>query len=175
MVDATPLNSFRVRPRFRVGVAAAPELARARVLEALADLPEGVVVRVFPGLVGLHVADAQRHAWSPRLLLNFEPQGDGTTIIEGIYGPETEVWSVFVYGYFFTGMIGVFSAIMGGAQRFIGAYPWAWWATGAMAVLAAGLYVAAQFGQKMGAWQTFQLHQLWQAAEARASLSPSRD
>lgn len=164
MPDSTPLSSFRVRPRFRVRVRAEPEKARARVLEALADLPEGVVVRAFPGLVGLHFADAHRHAWSPRLLLNFDSRPDGTTSIEGVYGPETEVWSVFVYGYFFAGMIGALSAIFGGAQCFIGHYPWAFWVTAAMTALAAGLYGAAQIGQKLGAWETFQLHQLWQTS-----------
>lgn len=150
------------------------ESASARVLEALAGLPEGIVVRAFPGLVGLHVADAQRRTWSPRLLLNFESQRDGTTIIEGVYGPEIEIWSVFLYGYFFTGMIGVFSAILGGAQFFIGSHAWGFWVAGGMAVVAAGLYVAAQFGQKLGAWQTFQLHQAWQAAATRIEVSPSR-
>jgi len=144
------------------------------VVDALsANLPEGLVMRAFPGLVGLHVADEQRRAWSPRLLLNFEAQADGTTMIEGVYGPEIEVWSVFVYGYFFTGMIGVFSAILGGAQLSIGSSPWAFWVTGAMGVSAAGLYVAAQFGQKLGAWQTFQLHQLWQGAAERVGLEPA--
>jgi hypothetical protein len=170
MSDSTPLTSFRVRPRFRVRVAEEAERARARVLEALADLPEGLEVRAFPGLLGLHIADARRKTWSPRLLLHFEPQRDGGTVIEGVYGPETEIWSVFVYGYFFTGMLGMFSAILGGAQFFIGAHPWALWVTVAMAVLAAALYVAAQFGQKLGAWQTFQLHQAWQGAAARVGV-----
>ncbi len=170
MLGSTPLTSFRVRPRFRARVAADPVVAREHVLAALVDLPQGLVVRVVPGLVGLHIADENRHAWSPRLLLNFEAQADGSTLIEGVYGPETEVWSVFVYGYIFTGMIGIFSAILGGAQWFIGSGPWAFWVTAAMAVVAAALYVAAQFGQKLGAWQTFQLHQLWEQAGARAGL-----
>ncbi len=143
-----------------------------RLLEALNDLPEGIVVRAFPGLVGLHIADAQRRAWSPRLLLNFESRPDGSTIIEGVYGPEIEIWSVFLYGYIFSGMIGMFSAILGGAQWFISSYPWALWVTGAMAVVAAGLYLAAQFGQKLGAWQTVQLHQAWLAAAERVEAAP---
>jgi hypothetical protein len=154
-------------------VAAESALVQQQVLEALANPPEGLVVRAFPGLVGLHIADEKRHTWSPRLLLHFEPAQDGTTLIEGVYGPETEVWSVFVYGYFFSGMLGVFSAILGGAQFFIKSPTWAFWITGAMAALAAGLYVAAQLGQKLGAWQTLQLHQAWKNAGVRVGLLPS--
>jgi hypothetical protein len=172
MRGSIPLSSFRVRPRFRVSVPLASEVARARLMEALAGLPEGLVVRNFPGLVGLHISEEQRRFWSPRLLLNFDPQPDGTTCIEGVYGPEIEVWSVFLYGYVFSGMIGVLSGIMGGAQFFINGYPWAFWVTAAMVLLAAGFYLAAQFGQKLGAWHTFQLHQVWEGAAARLGALP---
>jgi hypothetical protein len=36
-----------------------------------------------------------------------------------------------------------------------------------MAVVALLLYVGAQLGQKLGAWQTFQLHQAYQTAVGR--------
>lgn len=172
MPGATPLSSFRVRPRFRVRVPLGLEAARSRLMESLVDLPDGLVVRNFPGLVGLHIADGQRHYWSPRLLLNFDPQPDGSTCIEGVYGPEIEIWSLFLYGYIFSGMIGMLSGIMGGAQLFIHSYPWSFWITGAMALMAVGLYVAAQFGQKMGSGHTMQLHQVWQSAATRVGVLP---
>lgn len=172
MPGSTPLSSFRVRPRFRVNTPLNVEETRARIMESLTDLPEGLVVRNFPGLVGLHIADARRHYWSPRLLLNLDPQPDGTTCIEGVYGPEVEIWSLFLYGYIFSGMIGILSGILGGAQFFIHAYPWAFWITGTMALTAACLYVAAQFGQKLGAGHTMQLHQVWQSASANIGIPP---
>ena len=42
--------------------------------------------------------------------------------------------------------------------------PWAFYITGSMAILAGLLYLAAQLGQKLGAWQTFRLHEAYQAA-----------
>jgi len=71
---------------------------------------------------------------------------------------------VFLYGYLITGMIGMFSGILGCAQLFVKSAPWGLWVCGAMAVVAALLYLGAQLGQKLGAWQTFQLHQAYQAA-----------
>jgi hypothetical protein len=38
---------------------------------------------------------------------------------------------------------------------------------GGMMLLAALLYLFAQLGQKLGAWQTFQLHQAYQTAMGR--------
>jgi hypothetical protein len=96
----------------------------------------------------------------------YEAEGGGTRI-EGTYGPEIEVWSVFLYGYLVTGLLGMFSAILGGAQLFIESQPWGFWVTGVMASVAAVLYLMAQLGQKLGSWQTFQLHQAYEKAIGR--------
>jgi len=152
-------------------VALAPDDARRRLLAALAAQAPDLEVKEFPGMIGLHIAEAHRRVWSPRLILSFEPTGDGGTRIEGIYGPEIEIWSVFLYGYLITGMIGMFSGILGCAQVFVRTHPWGFWVCGGMASLAALLYLGAQLGQKLGAWQTFQLHQAYQAAAAE-NLAP---
>lgn len=171
-----PTTSFSVRPRFQQTVALAPAETRRRILDALAIQAGEFEVKIFPGMIGLHIADAQRRYWSPRLILSFEPTPEGATRIEGIYGPEIEVWSVFLYGYLITGMIGMFSGILGCAQVFVKTAPWGFWVLGAMAVIAALLYLSAQLGQKLGAWQTFQLHQAYQAAVSGglALSEPSR-
>ena len=57
--------------------------------------------------------------------------------------------------------------ILGFAQRALGYYPWGLWVLGGMMLLAALLYLFAQLGQKLGAWQTFQLHQAYQTAMGR--------
>ncbi len=150
-------------------VALAPDAARQCLLAALMAQGPGIEVKEFPGMIGLHIAETQRRAWSPRLILSFEPLAEGGTRIEGIYGPEIEVWSVFLYGYLITGMIGMFSGILGCAQLFVRAHPWGFWVCGGMAALAALLYLSAQLGQKLGAWQTFQLHQAYQAAASEAA------
>lgn len=125
------------------------------------------MVRSFPQFIGIHVAEADRRYWSPRLFLSLDPTPEGGARIEGICGPEIEVWSVFLYGYLITGLLGMFSAIFGGAQLFIESEPWGFWVTGSMALIAALLYLGAQLGQKFGAWQTFQLHQAYQTAIGR--------
>jgi hypothetical protein len=41
------------------------------------------------------------------------------------------------------------------------------WIFGVMAASMAGLYLLAQFGQKLGASQTFRLHQIYESAMGR--------
>lgn len=158
-----PLHSFSVRPNFVHRVDGTPGEVRARLLQAFAADSSRYEVHDFDQFIGVHIADAERRFWSPRLLLVLEPS-EGGTQLQGTYGPEMEIWSVFLYGYLISGLLGMFSAMLGCAQILTGETPWAFWVVGAMVLIAAALYVGAQFGQKLGAWQTFQLHQTYLAA-----------
>lgn len=155
------MNTFRVRPRFTHTVPLPPGEARTRLLQALAEHAPTLEVRAFPDFIGIHTPEAERRYWSPRLFLSLHPDPAGGTRIEGVYGPEIEVWSVFLYGYLITGLLGTFSALYGFAQLVIETYPFAFYGTGGMALGAVLLYGAAQLGQKFGAWQTFRLHQAY--------------
>lgn len=161
------MSSFRIRPRFEQTLDLPPETAHEQIVRGLAGHAPDLVVKSFPGFIGIHISDRERRYWSPRLFLSLEPASAGGTRIEGIYGPEIEIWSVFLYGYLATGLLGTFSGIVGCAQLFIGSYPWGFWVCSVMAVLALLLYLFAQLGQKLGAWQTFRLHQAYQEAVGR--------
>ncbi|BET65511.1 hypothetical protein ASA1KI_04290 [Opitutales bacterium ASA1] len=159
-----------MRPRFRIDVPLSREETRAKLLESFAAEPPGrFEVRPFREFVGLHIAAKERRYWSPRLFLSLEEAAEGGTRIDGTYGPEIEVWSAFLYGYMITGLLGTFSFIFGCVQVFVELAPWAFWVTGAMVLGAVGLYLAAQMGQKFGAWQTFQLHEAFDRAMTRSA------
>jgi len=158
------MSSFRIRPRFTQTVEFSLAETRERILRSFASHSPAYDIKSFPEFIGVHYGDNERRYWSPRLFLSLKSTMENTTLVEGIYGPECEVWSIFVYGYLLTGMLGIFSGILGFAQRHIDSYPWGLWVCGAMIVLAVLLYLFAQLGQKLGAWQTFQLHQVYQAA-----------
>ena len=166
MSSSAPLSSFRVRPRFREIVPGRRDDVKARLLTALRAEPAGSFeLRPFDEFLGIHLAEKDRRYWSPRLMLSLYDWPEGGTLIEGTYGPEIEVWSVFLYGYLSTGLLGTLSAIYGGAQVFIGEdHPAAFYVTGAMAVGALALYLAAQLGQKFAAHQTFRLHEAYERA-----------
>ena len=171
MSHPAPLSSFRLRPRFEETVPAPPDAAHATLVRGLADHAPDLVVKPFPGFIGIHLPDAERRQWSPRLFVSLEPTPEGHTHITGLYSPEIEVWAVFLYGYLITGLLGTFSGLYGFAQLAIDDSPWAFYITGSMAILAGLLYLAAQLGQKLGAWQTIRLHQAYQAAMGKTAGS----
>jgi hypothetical protein len=161
------MSSFGIRPRFTQTLDLRLEEAQARLARAVEEGADRCEMKIFPGFICLRIPEQDRHFWSPRLNLGLETTEDGRTRIEGIYGPNANVWGLFLYGYLLTGTFGLFSGVFGFAQFLIGQHPWALWIFGAMLALAIGLYVIAQFGQKLGALQTFRLHQIYEAAMGR--------
>lgn len=161
------MSSFRIRPRFTHTVPLSPEETRRHLLAGLARQASNFEVKDFPGYICLHFPPAERHFWTPRLALDLALMPEGTTRIEGTYGPDAELWSLFLYGYLIVGVLGSFAGILSGAQLMIEAEPWGLWVLAGLALFAALLYLSAQLGQKLGAWQTFQLHQAYQAAIGR--------
>jgi len=160
------MSSFRIRPRFSHVVDLTLDGTRDRILEALKPA-SGIEVKDFPGYICLRIAAKDQHFWSPRLALNLQATPEGTTLVEGIYGPNANVWSLYLFSYLIVGSLALFSGIFGFAQLAIHDRPWGLWVFGTMVVLAIALYVSAQLGQKLGAWQTFQLHQAYQTAIGR--------
>lgn len=160
------MSSFRIRPRFAHTLDLSPDATRQRIVDSLARESPGLEVKIFSDFIGVHIGEGERRYWSPRLFLNLRATPEGT-LIEGVYGPEIEVWGVFVYGYLISGLLGTFAAILGFAQLVIETTPWGFWIVGGMLVIAAVLYISAQLGQKFGAWQTFRLHQAYQTAIGR--------
>lgn len=160
----TNMSSFRIRPRFEQVVALAPDAVHDRLVRGLSGETAGFEVKAFPGYICLRVPARERNFWSPRLTLSLEAAAGNATRIEGIYGPNANLWSFYLFGYLVVGLLGMFAGFLGAAQLTIESYPWGLWVSGAMALAAALLYVFAQLGQKFGAWQTFQLHQAYQKA-----------
>jgi hypothetical protein len=159
------MSSFRIRPVFSQIVEFTPDETRQRIVQAVESDGDGrFEVKNFPNFVCLRIREADRHFWSPRLNLSLEETADGHTRIAGTYGPNANVWGLFLYGYLLMGTLGIFAGVFGFAQWMIGMRPWGLWILGGLMFLAAALYVTAQFGQKLGARQMFMIHQAYESA-----------
>ena len=158
------MSSFRIRPRFTQTLSHNLEETRARIVDGICTHAPRYEVKYFPGYITLRIPEQDRHFWTPRLTLSLYEIPDGGTRIEGLYGPNANVWSIFLYAYLFIGSASVFAGIFGFCQWMIGIQAWGLWLLGGLISLAAMLYFIAQLGQKLGAWQTFQLHQAYEAA-----------
>lgn len=161
------MSSFRLRPSFSHVMALEAEQARQSITRKIGEANARCEVKSFPGFICLRIPEEDRHYWSPRLNVSLEAEPDGTTRLQGTYGPNANMWSSFLYGYLIVGSVGLFSGILGFCQRSLGMPPWGLWIFGTMLAIAAAMYLLAQLGQKLGARQTFLLHQIYESAVGR--------
>lgn len=159
-----PMSSFLIRPRFNQVVEFDAGTVRRKIADQVEQDGGRVELKSFPDYLCLRIPEKDRHFWSPRLNLSLETTEDGKTRIKGTYGPNGNVWALYLYGYLIVGSLGSFAGILGFCQWMLGNHPWGMWIFAVMLAAAAAMYVMAQFGQKLGARQTFLLHQTYESA-----------
>ena len=163
-IIVSEMSSFRSRPRFCQILEKSPEMLQDQILESINGSETDYEVLDFAGFLCLRIPENDRHFWSPRLNLSFDQTEEGKTQITGIYGPNANVWSIFLYSYLTLGSAALFSGVLSISQWAIDAKPWGLWIFAPATVGIVALYFIAQFGQKLGAQQTFQLHQTYETA-----------
>ena len=159
------MSSFHIRPRFEQVLEMDPDAVRTQIVSCLCEQGERFEVKNFTDFVCLRIHERDRHFWSPRLNLSLEANDSGkSTIVRGIYGPNANVWSLMLFSYLIVGFLGIIAGVIGLSQWMIGTTSWGFWLLGAAAVVLAILYLVAQVGQKLGAQQTFIIHQAYESA-----------
>jgi hypothetical protein len=165
------MSSFRPRPRFEHTLPKSPDQVQARLVAALSPAPPPFELKVFPGFLARWYRERDLRTWTPHLNLSLDPGPNGGTLVQGRYEPNPEVWSVFLYGYPISASASLFGGIFGFCQLVLDYRPWGLAVLGGAVTLAVVLYRANQLGQKLGAEQTFRLHQAYESAVGqRASL-----
>lgn len=150
------MTSFRVRPRFKIAIEGDPN----QLTQRFKQCPFGdCVIESVPGYVTLKVNQEDRHFWSPQLSLVLEESEDGNgTEVNGLYGPNGNVWTLFAFGYMALGILITFISIIGFSQRSLGMECKILWTLPFLIGGLVILYFISQFGQKLGAEQMFTLH-----------------
>ena len=155
------MTSFRIRPRFRQMRNEKPEeieKALKQMVERNRELFTGVFM---DGHVIIRINRQRRHFWSPQLNLDLENIQD-VTIIRGLYGPNPTVWAVFFFSYASLGILFTIAGMLLLSQYMLGIETKLWWTLPGCLTVAAVLYFIAQFGQKIGASQMFDLHHFYE-------------
>ncbi len=158
------MSSFRIRPRFSQTVALDAEIVQAQIVSHVDQKGSQVEVKNFPGYVTLRIPEEDQHFWSPLLNLSLESTAEGKTVIHGIYGPNANVWTIFLYGYLLMGSLAMFAGLFGIAQWIVGVNAWGLIVFGILLILVFGLYLLALFGRKIAAGQTYLLHTTYEDA-----------
>lgn len=158
------MSSLHVRPRFQQILPLSPEHTRAAITSAIEESEARCNVKSFSGFINIRIIEEDRHFWSPRLNLSLDETDEGHTRISGIYGPNANVWGIFLYSYLFAGFLGLVATIMGISQWAIGHKPtWFWLGLVGLVALIA-IRLLAQFGKRVAKEETLLLHHIYEDA-----------
>lgn len=159
------MSSFRLRPRFRHLTERDFTAIRQMVENEIETNGATCDLDIRNGHISVKIPENERHFWSPQLDLSIEQEeGEEKTLILGHYGPNPNTWALFTYGYVILGILSVFVFIWGMSKFTLGKSAPELWLLLLIGGLAAGLYILAQFGQKIGAEQMYNLHFFYQKA-----------
>lgn len=153
----------RLRPRLEMSVSLTPAELAARVEAMLAA--GGSPCRGFAneGQIELHIAESQRRYFSPQLLVNLTRDGEGAELV-GHFGPNGNVWTMFLAAYAFVALSALTGLFLGVSQLIAQESAWGLWLVPAGGALIVMIYIAAAYGQRLGAKQTHILQEFLESA-----------
>ncbi|MCB0642240.1 MAG: hypothetical protein KDC44_11395 [Phaeodactylibacter sp.] len=147
----------RVRPRFQIEVPFAIEEVVDRLKSALDQEDAPCKGRIYPGYATMRPPFKDQHYWSPQLTLSMEETEEGT-LLRGLYGPRSEVWTMFVFFYGIIAFAIMIIGIIGFSNMSLGESGAILWLLPVLVLLFLTLYLVAYFGKKMGNDQILLLH-----------------
>ena len=153
------MASFRIRPKFQLVTDLSIDQIIAHTKEKLKDETHGLHGQAKQDHITIRIDRAQRHFWSPQLsVLLQDDQVEGKTLLTGVYGPMPNVWSLFALVYLAIAVLFTFISIVGFSQRALGQDAPILYTLPFLLIATIAMYIISQFGQKLGAPQTYRIH-----------------
>ncbi|HMP30986.1 MAG TPA: hypothetical protein PKD85_15370 [Saprospiraceae bacterium] len=113
--------------------------------------------------ISIWIEKSHRKYWSPQLSILMYPHDEGRkTRLLGTYGPMPTVWTFFMFLYIAIGVLVTFITIIGFAQKSLGNDASILWTVPILLLIALGLYIFSQMGQKLAAHQMYSIHFFFQ-------------
>ena len=144
------LDKIRSRPRFKMMADIEPKDYEQRLktyLEKHSDYAGNINAEV----ATIWVNTKEDSFYKPYLSLRIEKE-EGNTVIRGIFGPSSEIWTFFMFLYFGLSILWMVFITMWFVEKQISSndYPWALMASIITLGLLALTYLASLYGQKKG-------------------------
>jgi hypothetical protein len=151
------MTSFRVRPRFELSTSKSVKEIN-EILHSSIGKHETLQLAGIDTHIVINIKEELQHFWSPQCSINIEVERDGQNTLRGLYGPNPNVWSIFIFSYAALLILLTFITIIGFSRYSLGLDASVLWLIPLLIIGLLILYFASQFGQKMGAEETFNIH-----------------
>ncbi|MGD1320688.1 hypothetical protein [Chryseobacterium sp. CBo1] len=144
----TTLDKIRNRPRFKMYTHLSKESYAENLKNYLAEHKDEFTGNVNKEVATISVLTKDDNYWKPCLALRTELDEE-ITVIRGVFGPSSAVWTFFMFLYFLFTIMWMTFFTMYYVENQINSneYPWALNASFLMLIFIAATYAAARFGQ----------------------------
>ncbi len=165
------MSLFRVRPQFEWKTKETVQDIVSRINKHT-QRNKVIVMSGIDTHIILTVRDDLQRIWSPYCHLNMEIQEDGSLSVCGLYGPNPNVWTIFIFAYSLLILFTFFISIIGFSQYSLGMNARILWILPFCLLLMAALFIAGLIGQKWGESQTQMIHKfIEESLEEKIELS----
>lgn len=147
----------RIRPRIRVETNISAEQIRMIISKRLDDPKTSIEGTILSNYGSIFPKQEDQHYWSPQLTFTIE-ETQGGCLIEGLYGPQPAVWTMFVFFYAVIGFVALIISMIGLSYWSLGKSTSILWLVPLLILLFMSLYLVAYLGQKFGHRQMISLH-----------------
>lgn len=149
MLEENIIDKIRTRPRFKIFTEMSVEEYTAALKKHLDEKKEDFWYNINREHADIAVKDGAEDYWSPKLSLRAEKE-DSQTVIRGVFGPSSSVWTFFMFAYFVFGIFWMVCITLWFVGRQINSsdYGWGLWASFVALFFILLTYLAAQYGQK---------------------------
>ena len=144
----TTLDKIRNRPRFKMYTHISKESYAQNLKKYLAENKDIFTGNINKEIATISVLTPNDNFWKPCLSLRIEIE-DNTTVIRGVFGPTSAVWTFFMFLYFLFTILWMTFFSMYYVENQINSndYPWALNASFLMLFCIAATYGAVRFGK----------------------------
>lgn len=150
-IEESTLDSIRSRPRFKIHTDISPGEYTSYLRTFLDEHSAEFIGIINSESATITVKTSDNNYWKPNLALRaeYEP-GENSTVVRGIFGPSSAVWTFFMFLYFVLGILWMVFITIWFVELQISSndFPWALMASFIMVFLLALTYLAALLGQR---------------------------
>ena len=148
-IEETSINHIRVRPRFKILTDISREDYTNFLKHFLASRSEDFSGNINSETAVITVKTGKDDYWKPCLALRTETE-DSKTVIRGVFGPSSAVWTFFMFLYFIFAILWMVFITIWFVEQQIKSNDFPWSLTLSFVMLSAMIvtYVASRIGQK---------------------------
>ena len=150
-IEETVLDQIRSRPRFKIFTEISREDYTLFLKKFLSEKSNEFSGNVNQETAIITVKNDQNDYWKPNLALRTETDSEeNQTVIRGVFGPSSAVWTFCMFLYFIFGILWMVFITIWFVEIQIKSneFPWALSLSFVMLICILATYLAAKFGQK---------------------------